>query len=163
MSIPRGEYPRNRTGSLTGRDFNVVYLSGDKSAKPIGYIQTVTFNHSRIVSPRYEIGLEEISYLSPAAISQNTLNITKFLYTGSPGGGGYGQTSPNIMRSILDYNTPVDIAIVRYAGDYPGQGTMNFLSFHECWFTSYAMTIQTDSGAFTPLVETATLAFTWMD
>jgi len=157
MATPMGEYPRNKTGVLTARDFNVVTANG----KTIGFIQKVQFDYQRNVNARYEIGLSEISYLSPASVSTNDISIDKFLYTGAVG--SYSQTNPTMLSDILSQNVPVNIDIMRYAGNYPGEQPSIFLRFSECWFKTYSLSIGSDNGNYAPIIESAKLSATWVE
>ena len=58
---------------------NIIVALED--SKPIGFIGKVKWGQNRSVQPRYEMGLEEVSYLAPGAIEgdQNLIDLDRFL------------------------------------------------------------------------------------
>lgn len=113
--------------SVTGR--NIIVATGSNNTNILGFIKKFEFTQKRDVKNRYELGLDEVSYLAPGAISEdgNTIKIEKFLVfegnlleafgkaysMGALLQGGSDQGLEGAPESLLDFNKPFDIYMLR--------------------------------------------------
>ena len=165
------DYPEfQQVYTTTARDFILAYV-GEENPITIGYIQTMGYNQVRNIIPRYELGMEEVSYLAPGTIegSSNTLVVERFfvlrdaLQRATSGLGGYSQGNRKetmVPDSLLLYNVPFNIAIM--VSREPGGTKFPFRVFNECWISSYGMTATVDSGKFSPVLEKLTIMYTYI-
>jgi len=241
---------------------NIIVATGEVNI--LGFIKKIGWNQKRNVIPRYELGIEEVSYLAPGAIdgNSNTIRIEKFLVfeeslleqfgksysqgalLSPPLNGKVVQGTNGYPQGLLDFNKPFDIVILRRGilnlsgADNPGSisavkaGTgagisasaENYVSgaydnlktnlfnpidgfrtgvnniknsaeagiraantivdagseggtgpehhpynlivyraFRECWFTEYSWEADTGEGRMGPIVETATIMYTYTE
>ena len=161
-------YPQfQNVNVLTGRNFGVAFNGIQK----IGYLQDITITDGRTISPRYELGMDEISYLAPGphTAGKNTVTVNKFLvftqydslldhamydgYSNDPRKDSSGSDKPSII-SLLDFYTPFDILVFLQDQVY--------MTLKECWMDGRTIAIKTDAGNYGPVLEQVTIQYTYM-
>jgi len=105
---------------------NLMFATG--GGQILGFIQKITFSQTRTVKERHELGLDEVSYLSPGSVSGNIISVSRFLLMegsllemfGSTysismlGGSGVAeQGNYGLPVNLLDFDKPFDIFIYR--------------------------------------------------
>ena len=112
---------------------NLIVATGSNNSSILGFITFFKFGQERNIASRYELGLDEVSYLSPGAIKgdANLIDVKKILVfegtlleafgksysEGALLQGADNQGKDGAPQSLLDFNMPFDIYILRRGVD----------------------------------------------